>query len=296
MAGGSDFSVLVCGGQEEKTNVKHDQCHILNGDPTDWPTSGGVLQVPRVGAASLVTDNRTSLWVTGGFNNDKLALETTEFVKLQDSTLESSYGPNLPNPDGLKYHCLEKTGSASAIVIGGQDKSNRSQSLTWSVDIATMAWKLTGSLNTNKSRHACGVLRDESEQGKLIVVAAGGVTEKGFLTSTVELLILRDDNNAADKIDPVWRLGPNLPTQVSNAASATTSGQQKLFVIGGKQDSSSVFELQCDLLDCFWKTMTVHGWTSPTANSLALSLPPTPEFWQGDIGWCSYVDGDRGSK
>ncbi len=285
---GEDCSFVVCGGQDADTRLMHDTCKRLS-DPAE--KTAGFLQVPRVGAASLVMNNGTDLWVTGGFNMFTFALDTTEFVSLSENS--SDDGPILPS--GVKYHCLEQVDSKSAILIGGQDVSNQSQSRNYWYDANTMGWIFAKPLKASKAKHACGVIRDGLEQDWKIIVAAGGITINGVMTKTVELMVLLTDKYHGTP----WELGPEMPEEVANAASATTSGQQKLLVIGGttisnKQGTSSVYEMTCWLLECQWKLLEDLGLRSPTAHNLAISLQEhVPQLiWNTDKdnAQCSYFD------
>ena len=258
-----DFHVVICGSPTDDSLLE--KCASLNGP--DHQILGHLLS-KRVGAAYVVVDNGTRLWVTGGFNG-KVTLKTTEFLQLDNGSYGLMPGPSLPFRS-LKYHCLEKVASNAAILIGGQDMNTEPTDFVWLMSLDSMEWFSIDSLITGRYEHACGVLKDMEVSNRTIVVAAGGETYFGAETKSVELLVFVNGH----VFNSTWSYGSNMPRTISNTASGTTADQHSLFVIG--DDSGhllvSVYRLQCFDLQCSWKSMD-HGFKDMSVRGLALILP-----------------------
>ncbi len=285
-----DFVPLICGGETVGVNlvVERQACLLLSADQDSF-LFGSQLNVPRVGAASLVIDNGDTLWVTGGYNEHSGYLGSTELVQMRELTNKSSehyvlknvHGIGLPKAKtgvGLKYHCLAQVSKIVALITGGQKDENSLEFMTQSIDVRTMIWRDQANLDKPRYNHVCGTLTT-TKSGRKIVIVAGGHTSLFVMTDTVETLLVNEDNESfASK----WEYGPNLPMPVSKASSATSSTQQDLFLIGGNVDNDNsqaskvIFKLQCSTsMDCQW-TKLKHELTKPSANGLALVLPSNP--------------------
>ncbi len=273
-----DLTPVICGGTANKL------CYSLELDDYNQPPVLGTLKSSRIGSASLVIDNGASLWITGGFDFDsQQTLGTTEFVELNNTWLNSSNGPHLPS-DGLQYHCLETIDSNLAILIGGQDRRNKSDKFSWIVNFDTMTWEFAGSLTRRRYQHACGVLRDLTLSGKRFVIATGGVTVAHTVTRSVELLLLEDNGEGLAFNNLTWEFGPDLPMPMTKLESVTTFDQKAMFVIGEIIEDNGVnsqfesqlaaFRLQCFDLQCSWINMK-HALKGHSNKGLALIVPPT---------------------
>ncbi len=129
-----------------------------------------------------------------------------------------------------------------------------------------------------RSKHTCGILRVSLSEW--IVVVAGGTGNVDNILKTVETLSVTDidiDNNEQ------WEFGPQLPIPTSEAASAMSTDEQRLFVIGGTTNigrSDSIFRLHCsNIVQCSWTILDLEL-RMPSAG-LALVLPPTPMVSRG---------------
>ena len=265
------------------------ECHTLGGS-----TGLGLLRHARAGAASLVLDNGRSLWVTGGRqNSDETTIWSSEILSLGlDPSLISSYGPDLPIA-GLKHHCLEMVGPKVAILIGGllHHQADIPSRRTWSISpnrsddtneyLMNMVWNELAPLGAGRTNHVCGALKDLSVPGTRIVLVAGGRTLAGWLGRTVEQLIITNIGAGPEETVSMggthnWEVGPDSPTPIVDATSATTADQGKLLILGGQtafgQDSSSLLEIQCSMLQCLWKK-TSEELAQPSSNGLALIFP-----------------------
>ncbi len=105
-------------------------------------------------------------------------------------------------------------------------------------------------------KHACGVL---SYGNKKLVVVAGGIDAYGDTNSNIETFVVTEITDSIFHFDEEWKYGPSLPMLLSDAASATTSNQQALLLVGGHMIdhgvSQSVLKFTCSNivdLECSW--------------------------------------------
>ncbi len=131
-----DSFIIVCSG-EEVNLVPNDMCTILRDQRSEKETAahsdgsdavlsaGGFLNNDRIGAASLVIDKGTSLWVLGGSDGDNDVQKDSEIVTIVGHDNNSSIvfqtnlvGHNLPQK--LVHHCLVAIGPEVAIATGGK--------------------------------------------------------------------------------------------------------------------------------------------------------------------------------
>ncbi len=153
--------------------------------------------------------------------------------------------------------------------------------------MSAMAWKQQSNLTAERFRHTCGVLKNKDET-KLIVVAAGGVNMQKTTIDSVDILSVTQGISNALQFEQGWQEGQNLPMPLRDAASASTSGQKQLFLIGGTQDnndiSNFVLRLDCSeyivMDDCSWTVMD-YELKTPSTQGLALELPQAPMIQHG---------------
>ena len=96
---------IICGGIQGKST-----CHGI-GNPSLMTS----LTEERSFSASVLLENESELWITGGYNND-IPSDTTEIVFSVLDSLFSIPGPKLPM--SLFGHCLVKINEESFMVIG----------------------------------------------------------------------------------------------------------------------------------------------------------------------------------
>ena len=96
---------IICGGIQGKST-----CHGI-GNPSLMTS----LTEERSFSASVLLQNDSELWITGGYNND-MPSDTTEIVFSIWDSIFSIPGPKLPIP--LYGHCLVKISEESFMVIG----------------------------------------------------------------------------------------------------------------------------------------------------------------------------------
>ncbi len=132
-AGAHDGPVaVVCGGEfgPDNNHAPNELCTPLetskgNGNQVDL-SAGGFLNDKRVGSASLVIDNGTTLWVTGGLD-ELYPRSDSEFVSINSQGKNSNVfttngvGPELPAD--LMHHCLVKVTPQVAMLIGGRNST-----------------------------------------------------------------------------------------------------------------------------------------------------------------------------
>ena len=122
------------------------------------------MNTKRSGSSSIPIPN--GLWVTGGYNGDKI-LDSTEIV-LSNGTILN--GPPLPEP---RYaHCLLQYKNTT-FLIGGRD-GNDEQSTVW---IFKEGMKYVGDgpmMTFARGFHACGIYHSSAHDGNPIIVISGG--------------------------------------------------------------------------------------------------------------------------
>ena len=200
----------------------------------------------------------------------------TELVRLVNGSLTTDQGPLLPI--NLKYHCMVHINATMIVVIGGQDQDKTIQKKSWLLQMDSFEWR-EKLLRRARSKQACGVLIDLDMPENVFVVAAGGETEDGELTMTVDLWF-EDTKYNRSLLDSPWNIGPNLPTPVSMAAGVTTADRSRLFIIGGikpHDHNLDVFQMQCCSLECLWTTMDLVV-PSPSAKGIAFIVPPSLQY------------------
>ena len=89
-------SPVVCGG--EMSSSVNDQCHIMDMKQKSW-TLFTKMATKRSGSASAAVNG--SLFVTGGLNEKKVRLSSTEYITADGKT---SVAPDLPSPRAS--HCM----------------------------------------------------------------------------------------------------------------------------------------------------------------------------------------------
>ncbi len=266
-AGNHTVIPVVCGGKTEDYSAQ--KCYRLGSDKVI-----GKLAAPRDGGlASTVVNNGRTLWVTGGDSGNSAT--TTELL---DLSIDSNHSFSLTTREGLQlpiqtsHYCLQTVDNETVILYGGyHDYSSLND--TWTIrDLDSGVWERQAPMTTPRSRLICGVL---DVNGQKVIVAAGGVFDGDTFatTDTTELLAA---------LNEAWQPGPDLPTKLASAGSATTPDQSTMFIAGGiisfipDSFSRSIYSLQCanDILDCQWTMLDFELAYPRTHSSLAMILPP----------------------
>ncbi len=285
-----DFIIVICGGHVVGTeDHENSNCFSLH----DQTKSD--LSIARIGAASLAIENGRSLWLTGGYsatsnNNDLLATEVV--AHKQDASSEP--GSLLPI-HSLSQHCLEKINTNTALLIGGENYHIGVDGMSWFYKLNSTARSWLGpQLNIARSRHACGVLRDKTmpnSSAVRLVVAAGGQVDDNTVTDSVEVLFLEDEGDIHNS-EPSWMLSSEpMPVKTASAATATTSDQLHMFVIGGtsslvdfEMGSTSIFVLSCSGETCRTWSKLQLDLRNPIAKGLAFMIPSYAMEGRADTG------------
>ncbi len=292
-----EYRPIICGGVK-KDSLGNDRCYLLK-KPPNLPIQVGVMRRQmRKEAASIAIWNRTALWLTGGRMGDEL-LATTEWIHVS-STGNTQLLPGVPLPKRMTGHCLEMIGDNVAILFGGRSVATehpRAFDLheTWTIgnldgqefvdemksDHASskLWWTPRSPMKHAHVYHACGVIRVDAV--RKFVVAAGGEDAFSVPTNKVELLEITDNDDSS-----YWKEGPNLPTALSRAASATTSDQNVLFVAGGLVSpaepfyaSTAMYSFRCTTMTaatCWWSKEELSLMLG-RLHGLALIVPPSTE-------------------
>ena len=228
---GNPSGPIVCGGFNSWLFTN--KCYSFN---STIPVANMLLN--RVRASSVVMDNGTTLWVTGGHDHFYHRVRSTEFV-----TFGSSHaGPDLPI--ALYGHCAVRMNSSAAMIIGGYN-GHGYHSKTWIANFKTQTWTKGPDLNIQRYYHSCGQIFDSQDDQKMIVVVGGYTAE-------------RDKSTEIFHVDSTtWIHGPDLPIAVSYAQSVTSSDGKKFYIIGGENFGtySSIYSFQCFAQTCQWKLM-----------------------------------------
>ncbi len=273
---------LICGGIMQDDGANRQCYQMLN----SFLPVGGTMTSTRIGAASVVLNAGTTIWITGGYDQYDIDLDTTEWTDVSlmaQSGLEGMLQEGTSLPKALAFHCLEMIDNDMTILYGGEYLDPYV-----GLGLVQDSWIMSG-LNNHRngqwipgppmwlarSLHGCGVVKRGTNNK--VVVAAGGIS-KAHETATdkVEFLEVDSDGNAFSS----WYLGPQLPISLYAASSASTDDQSSLFLAGGRisyatgEPSFSIFCLQCELSTyCQW-TKSNEELPFTRAYSVAMLLPP----------------------
>ncbi len=271
---------IVCGGQLlGEGGEQLATCEDLSSAPGRYEKHH-FLWEKRAGAASVVVNNGTDLWVTGGFSthysSDGHHLDSTEVL----SYLSDRHSLGVL-PQQLSFHCLQSVKEGNKVILyGGAGYDGITLQHTWIMDLdeSLPHWSLVGEMEQERERHACGVLKSPAHGGKEVVVAAGGRVSSSFVLRSVEFLLMDDSFGGGG----IWTDGPEMPFSLFNVATAVTEDQSRLFVVGGVISftpylvSSNVLILACleqQLGGCAWMK-TEAELLVPRESGVAILLPP----------------------
>ncbi len=291
---------LVCGGITHNGEA-NDKCYRL--ETNQFPTVVGRMSRARLGAATTVLFNGTTLWVTGGHSLSNIATNTSEWLSLSaaaslDGSLEKmSEGIKLPMP--MASHCLEMINDNTAVIYGGSEAPdaawtislNAATSFYFSLKNDSQWVRLGQLLIIGRYEHICGVIQTDisnntSGSKKYVIVAAGGRTTSDHITNHVELLqvVEAENDSSALTFGNYWEAGPTLPVSLAGAASATTHDQSAIFVAGGMMFSvsndillsDSVFSFFCRTSgdNCQWREFGKKQLTFGRSDAIAMIIPP----------------------
>ena len=169
-------TVVICGGGVYPDKV-FDECYSLNGRKASLVTH---MSAKRQYAASLVI-NKTSLWITGGYNFESGILDTTEFITLEGSRP----GPHLPIP--VIAHALVAINGTCSMLIGGTLTGNIEIKSTFYFQHEGQIWTQGPDLIQARQEHAAGMVTDEETLERFVVVTGGSVN--GILLDSTEILV-----------------------------------------------------------------------------------------------------------
>ncbi len=165
---------LICGGTDISENVRQD-CYNPE-DPFLSFDNVIVMSIARSGAASIVVNGGTKLWITGGGDAFIDVYDSTEYIT-PGSDPASSPGPSLPKP--LERHCMVQLEDGTAIVIGGRDDWSYLNERTFFYSPGSNEFQDGPQLRSLKVEPACGVIKDGSTGQEVVIVAGGRENEFG---------------------------------------------------------------------------------------------------------------------
>lgn len=168
-------TVVICGGEVPGEIL--DECYSLNGRKASLVTH---MSAKRVNAASLVI-NKTSLWISGGFNFESGYLDTSEFITLEGSRP----GPNLPI--SVASLTLVAINDTCSMLIGGETPGGVDSNSTFYFQHEGQIWTQGPDLIKARQDHAAGIVTDEETLEKFVVATGGEVN--GIKLDSTEILI-----------------------------------------------------------------------------------------------------------
>ncbi len=133
--------VVICGGESSR-NGANNKCYGSSSSSFlagDVPEVVGVMREFRMGAVSVVIQDRTILWVTGGIYGGPT--DTTEWISsssIGNATASGILSEGIRLPKRMAYHCLESISSDIAILYGGSELAGQQQSglkETWTIGV-----------------------------------------------------------------------------------------------------------------------------------------------------------------
>ena len=228
--------VLVCGGfgypdeatwnrLETRTGYRS-ECHAYSFDTKVWSLSSSRLAIPRAQAASALLSN--GLWMVVGGQGGDNAEVTSEILT------EGVFVPGPSLPVTLVGHCMVNVNSSHVFVAGGRNFLPNA----YLVSSPDFEWMSLPDMDQGRSWHVCGML-----DGTMEVVVSGGQTlsdyhtigfgDRGYLKTT-EIYSVEDGT---------WRMGPELPWSIDEAASVQI-GSGTFLVLGGQggEDGYSILD------------------------------------------------------
>ena len=189
----------------------------------------------------------------------------------------------------IRYHCSFTINSTHAIVTGGKQGWDVSES-TWWVDLATTTFTPGPSMKTKRRVHGCATFQYE---GKTFGIASGGYDENQVPLDTTEIIDFDQEN-------PTWTEGPKLP-QKSAYLTLVKTYDGDTYALGGtctksqhytdfsydcggrdRKRSSEVLKLECPGEDqiqcCQWIEMP-EKLEFARKNHVSISIPESHYFY-----------------
>ena len=215
-------AILVCGG--DGSNGISDNCYSLGESAEARLVTQ--MTTPRTGAASLVINNGSTLWVTGGWSGLE-RLDSTEFITLE--SIEKIHDER-SLPMKLSHHCLVRINVSHVMIIGGHGIQPEAEQGSWylsGMDVmdSNSPWIPGPSLigSNGLGNHVCGVIVDAVLEKTFVLVAGGS---KNSYTGTFRVQYLGLDSDA-------WTLQESALNRVTSAASSIVSPDLSSFIIIG---------------------------------------------------------------
>ncbi len=248
---------VICGGSSLGNHDSHNKntCYVVG---STEPVA--ILAQERFEASSVVINNGTTLWITGGSNGADVKLRSTELVTLNDdSTYTVSLGPELEHVhwNGIDRHCMahvetESTGcdGAFAVLSGGSNHWNK----VWSYGYSTGTWTQWPNTPRWRQKHACGMVLDTADTSIAFLVLTTG-TDNVQEWNNEGLTDLMELGSSSTTINQ-WTVGPEFPVQIKRASSLVSPEKDYFLVTGGHYrfsgESDLVFKFQCSNRICEW--------------------------------------------
>ena len=181
---------ILSGGDDGSYRNAYDTC--LTFHDSKWSQTQK-LTTSRSDSASVLL-NETTLWILGGYDNNNVESDTTEFISLNEHN--GIPGKELPKP--MYGMCAINYSSEKIFVIGGGDSNHDSLDSVWIFNPRNNFNYIKGpSLKIKRRYHGCALMKNGKNT---LIVLAGGFDENDVFLSSVEILDPSNDNNQ-------WTLG-----------------------------------------------------------------------------------------
>ena len=180
-------TVLVCGGKFWN-DTDSDECHSLTADASTFITK---MSVARIGSASVVINDDTTLWISGGESD--VAKSSSEYINLG----RTMSGPDLPVP--LDGHQMVSINATFTMIIKGPSicYSCTGTSSTFYYNHVEKTWMNGPDLSLTRKKFAAGIVTDQVTLERLVIVTGGRPKEETLvighhgleMTDSTEILL-----------------------------------------------------------------------------------------------------------
>ena len=175
-AGTLEGKYVICGG-DKPGNMHSNECYTMNNYAPTFTLFGSMLS-NRTNAASLITQNLHTIWITGGHDENWPYLDSSELVSSDGSTEE---GPSLSWPVYAKDgHAIVSINETSSLLIGGAQiwmaagqLQSKVMDETFYFSHETDQWRQGPKLIQARKAHTAGLVTDKVTREIFVIVVGG---------------------------------------------------------------------------------------------------------------------------
>ena len=175
-AGTLEGKYVICGG-DKPGDVPSNECYKINNYAPTFTLFGSMLS-NRTNAASLITPNLHTIWITGGHDENWPYLDSSELISSDGSTGE---GPSLSWPIYAKdSHAIVSINETSSLLIGGAQiwmaagqLQSKVMEETYYFSHETDQWRQGPKLIQARKAHTAGLVTDKVTQEAFVIVVGG---------------------------------------------------------------------------------------------------------------------------